>query len=465
MVTTSGVQPGSEVRSANGRGILIIATNFPPDRRAGTHRLLRFTRDLDALGWRVSVLTMDPGSYRPGTPIDERLLQQVPSSVRITRTAVPGRGRPGRGGPVPGGKDGQGADGGAARLAPLKRRGWLETRVRRFWHDLTSTPDQDLAWALSAVPAGTRLVREERLDVILSSAPPFTTHVVAGEVARRTGVPWVADFRDPWSRAPWALEFRNEGWTGRVHRTLERRTITRARHVILNTPPMRDDFVEHYPSLASKFLAIPNGFDTGALDRSVKAVERTAPPGTLVVCHTGNLYQARDPRPLFRALAALVRDGIVPRDAFRLQLVGGAGREFDAVGEVDRLGLRGIVEFLPPVSHGESLGYLRAADVLLVVQPDTRVQVPVKLYEYLWARKPILALASDGAVADLVLGGHVGRVVPADDEGAIADALRDLQARRETLASDYVASASFLQQLEGSVLTRRLHDLLMEATA
>jgi glycosyltransferase involved in cell wall biosynthesis len=103
--------------------------------------------------------------------------------------------------------------------------------------------------------------------------------------------------------------------------------------------------------------------------------------------------------------------------------------------------------------------------VLLVVQPDTRVQVPVKLYEYLWARKPILALASDGAVADLIREGRIGHVVPADDERAIGAALASLYAHRATLSQDFVAPEQFLLDLEGKSLARRLHHVLADVTA
>lgn len=452
-VTPGALQPGG------GKRVLLVTAHFPPNRRAGTHRLLRFARNLDALGWHVSVLTVDPDSYRDGVPLDEGLLKDVPASVHVVRTRVPGRG----GKPATAKKP-------AASTAPkasaprVPRRDLLRP-VRKFWQDVTSTPDHELPWWLSAVPAGTALIREQQIDVIVSSAPPFTTHLIAAELARRTSRPWVADFRDPWSRAPWGVEWRNKGWTGWVHRSLEALTVRRASRVVLNTKPMRDDFIAHYPGLASRFLAIPNGFDSDKLDRSVKAVTRTAPDDTLVLCHTGSLYQARDPRPLLRALAMVLTDGSLPRTAFRLQLVGGAGGEFDTAGEVARLGLTESVEFVPPVSHGESLGYLRAADVLLVVQPDTAVQVPVKLYEYLWARKPILALASPGAVADLIVEGRIGVVTRADDEHAIAEALRAFYRGRHTLASDYVAPADFLQDLEGFTLTRRLHDVLADLTA
>jgi glycosyltransferase involved in cell wall biosynthesis len=462
MVTAAAQDLSSaEERPGQGRRVLLVTAHFPPNRRAGTHRLLRFARNLDALGWRVSVLTLEPDAYRDGVPLDEQLLKEVPPSVQVTRTSVPGR----RGSsPSAVATRPDGSVPAAPRAAPPPRRRGLSASVRRFWQELTSTPDQELPWWLSAVPAGTAIARERQIDVLVSSAPPFTTHLIAAEIARRTGLPWVADFRDPWSRAPWGVEWRNKGWTGWVHRRLEGLTIRRATRVILNTRPMLDDFVAHYPRLVKKFVAIPNGFDSDALERGVRSATRTAPPHTLVLCHTGSLYQARDPRPLLRALAVVLQDGQVPGDAYRLQLVGGAGGSFDTAGEVARLGLTHAVEFVPPVSHGESLGYLRAADVLLVVQPDTAVQVPVKLYEYLWARKPILALASPGAVADLVREGKVGTVVAADDERAIAEALRAFYRQRATLATDYVAPAAFLEELEGTALTKRLHDLLMGVT-
>ena len=461
MVSSELVEAGAKTHlPGRGRGVLLVTAHFPPNRRAGTHRLLRFVRNLDALGWRVSVLTLDPEAYRDGVPLDFGLLKEVPPSVHVTRTKVPGRGgKP----PAPTSGVTTSAPKPAGHLAP-PRRSAISRSVRKFWQDLTSTPDHELPWWLSAVPAGTAIARDQDIDVIVSSAPPFTTHLIAAEIARRTGLPWVADFRDPWSRAPWGVEWRNKGWTGWVHRKLERLTVTRATRVVLNTKPMQDDFVAHYPAIASKFLAIPNGFDTDALDRGVRPVARTAPQESLVLCHTGSLYQARDPRPLLRALATVLTDGSMPADGIRLQLVGGAGGEFDTAGEVARLGLAHAVEFVPPVSHGESLGYLRAADILLVVQPDTAVQVPVKLYEYLWARKPILALASPGAVADLVQEGRVGKVVTADDECAIAEALRALYRQRASLAADYIAPVAFLEQLEGTALTRRLHDVLVDLT-
>jgi glycosyltransferase involved in cell wall biosynthesis len=447
--------PASDTRG----GVLIITTNFPPNRQAGTHRLLRFARYLDELGWRVTVLTLDPAAYRPGVPLDDRLTAEVPPEVRVVRTLVPGRKR------LVTSTD-AGLKQGNAVQAPRRPEGAVKRRMRRLWQQLTSTPDHDLAWALAAVPAGMRVVKEGEVDVILSSAPPFTTHLIAAEIARRSRLPWVADFRDPWSRAPWGLEWRNKGWTGVVHRRLERLTIERATRVVLNTPQMQEDFAAHYaPGIAAKFSTLPNGFDREQLDRSLRPVARTAGQDTVVLCHTGSLYQARDPRPLFRALASLRAAGELRPDAFLLQLVGGTGGEFDAPGEVRRLGLEDVVQFVPPVSHGESLGYLRAADVLVVVQPDTKVQVPVKLYEYLWAQKPILALASEGAVADLITNGHVGQVVPADDEEAIAAALRSFYRHRATLADDYAAPAEFLHALEGRQLSMRLHRMLLELTA
>lgn len=434
----------------SGRSVLILSAHYPPSRSAGTHRILRFSRDLTALGWRVSVLTLAPASYRPGTPVDEGLCREVPVGVRVVRTKVPGRGRsqaptPRTEGPRPG------------QTPEARRFQWL----RRQWQLLCSTPDRELAWCLSAIPAGVRLVEEQSVDVILSSAPPFTAHLIAAEVARRTGRPWVADFRDPWARAPWGSKWRNAGWTGWVHRYLERRTIALASKIIVNTKRMQADFESHYDAAtAPKFQTITNGFDTASLNGRARPVRRTASTETLVLCHAGNLYQARDPRPLLRALALLRQAGTLPVDAFRLQFVGSAGDEFDTAGHVVSLGLESVVEFVPPVGHGEGLGYMRAADVLVAIQPDTTLQIPVKVYEYLWARRPILALASEGAVADLLAELGAGVVVPAADEGAIATALARLYAGRRDLGEAFAVPDDLLGRLEGRELSRVLSNLL-----
>jgi hypothetical protein len=176
---------------------------------------------------------------------------------------------------------------------------------------------------------------------------------------------------------------------------------------------------------------VANGYDADILGPFANASPAGPPP--LVLTHAGNLYGARDPLPLLQGLAKCLHDGAVPQNGIRLNLVGKVSSVFDVGGAIARLGLDGCVTRTLPVRHDESLRMLAASHVLVAIQPDTTLQIPVKLYEYIGLRRTILALAEEGAVARLVRGGGFGLVVSPSDVDGIAAALTDLYRRRGTL--------------------------------
>ena len=191
-----------------------------------------------------------------------------------------------------------------------------------------------------------------------------------------------------------------------------------------------------------------------------------AAPPPLVLTHAGNLYGARDPLPLLQGLAKCLRDGAVPQNGIRLNLVGKVSSAFDVGGAIARLGLDGCVTRTLPVSHDESLRMLAASHVLVAIQPDTTLQIPVKLYEYVGLRRTILALAEEGAVARLVRGGGFGLVVSPSDVDGIAAALTDLYRRRETLVQiniDNARVADFDARHQSIVLMDILSTLVTRA--
>ena len=130
--------------------------------------------------------------------------------------------------------------------------------------------------------------------------------------------------------------------------------------------------------MSRKFHVAANGFDADLLEPyTYRAPVSTSP---LVLTHAGNLDGARNPLPLLEGLAACLRNGHVPADGIRLGLVGKIASTFDIAAAIERLGLTGIVTVTPPVSHETSLQLLAASHVLVVIQPDTALQVPAKLY-------------------------------------------------------------------------------------
>lgn len=444
--------------------LLIVSSHFPPDRGAGTHRVLRFTKHLSASGWDVAVLTMDPDYYPSGTQIDLRLLDEIPESVRVHRTRVL-RGmaalihaRDRLWGP-------RAEPAASSTPGPVRamRRPSIFRRVKDMATDLCSIPDRDIGWFWYAAGEGASIVRRRGVDVILSSGPPFTCHIIAGALRRLYGVKWVADFRDPWARSPWAQKADDRAWKRRVQRWLERRAIRAADAVILNTAPMHAEFAAYYgPAVARKFRTITNGYDMDVVAPFVNVSRPRS--GALVVTHAGTLYRERDPRTLLTALAAVIEKGQVPAEGIRLHFVGGIAERFGVPRVLRELKLDSVVRVTPPVSHQESLRSLAGADVLLVVQPGTDLQVPAKLYEYMAFRKPILAIAEPGAVAEIMAAGRLGLVVAPDDGEGIERALCQLYRDRHRLADAFRIDEDYVGQYEGRILSRRLQNLLMEVS-
>jgi glycosyltransferase involved in cell wall biosynthesis len=241
--------------------------------------------------------------------------------------------------------------------------------------------------------------------------------------------PWVADFRDPWARAPWREN--RPHFVQRVLARLERQVVRRATAVLFVTAGNFREFETFYgPSVAARFHLIPNGCDPSEFDRL------TASPRAdqFVLLHAGSLYEARNPLPLLRAVANAVSRGAIDPRSFRLRLVGQMtvrGVDLDAVAR--SFGLDGVIEVVPRVPRDQSLTEMLSASALLLVQPITTVSVPGKLYEYLAAGRPILAMTAESETADIVRASGNGIVVPADDEDQITAGLLQVMelARRQ----------------------------------
>ena len=440
--------------------VLIVSPHFPPERAAAVHRILRTIKQLRASRWPVSVLTVDPQYYRSGTPVDPSLIGRLPDGVEVYRAKVLR---------------------GLTAVARWRRqvRHAISSNVRRLFgvadgKAVASHPsataakpasakrpyiDTEIGWFLPAIGEGSRMIRRDRPDIIFSSAPPFTCHLVAGWLAWRHGVTWVADFRDPWARSPWKRADLTDPWKLRLREWLERLVIERADAVILNTPALCEEFAEYYGLwLARKFHTVTNGYDAEHLTPFLRPVmpQRSS---RLVLAHAGSLYRQRDPRPLVKAVASAIAKGRIAADAIELNFIGTVAPEFQLPETVRELNLASSVRLTPPVSHERCMQYLLESDVLIVIQPGTRLQVPVKLYEYLPFRKPILALAPAGALTQIAEDSGLGVVVDPDDVVALEDAICDLYEHRDRLDERYRADSAYIAQFDGNAVSRKLQGI------
>jgi glycosyltransferase involved in cell wall biosynthesis len=377
--------------------------------------------------WPVDVLTIRPGSYLRGTPVDQELLTKVPSTVRVVRSgAIRGWSALGRAleplkGRFRGDRRGQpGAP--AGETAPAGRAAPPTPGLKTVIEELCAMPDKDVGWLLPAVVNGLWTFSGSRPDVIVSSAPPWTGHLVAHALASVWGRPWVADFRDPWVRSPWGRY--STPASARVGATLERMVVTRADAVLFTTETARAEFAAHYgPAMAHKFHTVPNGCDPDEFFAAAGPPARSP----FVLLHAGSLYGGRSPVPLLRAVASLLDARPALRDRMRVKFLGATGVPgIDVQAVCQELGLSGVVEFVGRVSRRESLIEMQAASALLILQAGLTLAIPGKLYEYFASGRPVLALCEEGEMAQIVRESGAGVVASPDDVPVIAAALDTL---------------------------------------
>lgn len=407
--------------------VLVVAYAFPPHAAIGAMRTLRVVRRLAEEGWDVTVLTAEPRTYRPGTPVDEALLDRVPGNIRIVR-ADTFRGVDALKGVVKKilrrwGPAGQQSSSGAPRSESRTPRG-AAGRALNVIDAALAIPDHQSGWLIPAVARGLAASWRHRPDVLYSSAPPWTGHVVAGVLATSLRCRWVADFRDPWSRAPWRGD--RFPFAMNAAGALERAVVRHADRILFVAHGNRDDFAAHYgPAVASKFQVIPNGCDPAEFEQLKRP--SVSGDGPFVLLHAGSIYAGRTPVPLLKAIADMVRRGAIDPSRFRLRFLGAVGLEsVDLTGMCREIGLEQIVEFVPRVAREQSLRAMVSASALLLLQPGHTVSVPGKLYEYLAAGRPILAIAEEGEIAELVRSSGIGISVPPDSEAAIESALESI---------------------------------------
>lgn len=377
------------------RHALFVAFHVPPEASSsGVLRTLKYIRYLDELGWRVTVVSPRVDAY---AVTDPSLVDQLPSSCRVIRTPFVNTKR---------------------HLAILGR-----------YPALLAVPDTWIGWLPWGAAAGLRVAHMDPFDLVYSTSPHATAHLIAARVAARAARPWVTDFRDPWYEdvpelgAPSGPVFRG------IDRRLERHVIGRCQRVVTSTVNLCDMLRARYPDESSdKFIAILNGYD----EADFTSLPSAPPPGPrLTIVHAGTINaEFRDPRPFFAAVRRCVDEGLVRVDELRIRFLGG-GPFADAAemrADIESLGLAPAVEFLPRVPYAQSLQELAAADALLLLQssPDTTGLVPAKLYEYLRTQKPVLALVQPGATGEILAAVKGGWAVDPGDAQALAATMADV---------------------------------------
>src|SRR6185312_6430803 len=237
--------------------------------------------------------------------------------------------------------------------------------IRGRYPAALARPDRWRSWWLGAVPAGLALARRMKPDALWSTFPIATAHAIGHTLARLTGLPWIADFRDPMAQDGYPTD----PLTWRSYKRIEERVVAKAGALVFTTPGAQRLYRQRYESQpASRFMLIENGFDEDIFGEIGSKDSPPLVPGRLTVLHSGIVYPSeRDPSSLIAALASLARDSpalaakLVVR--FRAPVHDNLLRTLAA-----KQGVSDNIEIVPALPYRQALGEMMRADALLVLQ-------------------------------------------------------------------------------------------------
>ncbi len=440
---------------------LCVAYAFPPINRSGTHRTLAFVKHLDERGWDATVLTVEPRNE----PLDESLLREVPASATVLRTpwfdtiehakriddcrlaivdwALRAR------------KSGHGH----SQSSILNQQSTIAKRqsagrIREWVSRLLVTPDSRIGWIYPAVRVGLRAIRLRRPDVLYSTSPYMSAHLVALILSRLAYLPWVADFRDPWRGNPFCRLHSSRGREpagtfaslDRWDALIEWMVLRSAANIVCCTPTMTEALCHRRPFVSKKCTTILNGFDRQQFD-NVEPM-RFAPDDHFVLTHCGQFYGPRSPRVWFAALRSVLDRSPEFAGRIHLQLIGSESYDGRSLSDwAAQAGVGECVRVLGQKSHAEALSYMAGSDALLLAGSTgtgAELQVPNKLFEYLALRKPIIAACSAASpIVKIISDARAEAVVcDPDDEQGLAGAITRLAVDRHVNVENAWAGVS-----------------------
>lgn len=383
------------------KNILVIAYFFPPFSDSGVFRIVKFVKYMPFFSYRPHVVcARDPYALNE----DKSLLGEIPQDVKVHRVGslIPMKGFRRMRSSFAGSSAGTNSR--TKQQIKSKAGRILRAMFRKMFVDMM-VPDMMLPWAPCAYREGKELCQREQVDVIYVTDPP-SDYLAASMLSRRFRIPLVVELRDSWTLRHYGSQ-RKSVLRKKIEDKLEGWVFHCAAKVIFISPLMMQRYADKYPELASKFCVIPNGFDHEDFQGEISC---PADIPDFQLLHAGRISEFRDPRGFFQALRELRDEGAMVSGRFHISFVG----DFSVLYKQDipRFGLEDMIHVIPHKPHHEIVKDMKKASALLLISGDDAEITTGKIYEYLGANRPILALApTEGEVAKIIHDTRGGVVV------------------------------------------------------
>jgi hypothetical protein len=395
------------------------------------------------------VLTVSNGQY---PAIDKSLLEQIPKSAVVVKSRLfepydiyrfLTRKKPGS----------------AIDVNVIKKESQKSNFLEKFAEFIRGTffiPDARMAWRFTAPKAINEIQEKYKIDAVYSSSPPYTCSIIARNFKRKTGVPWVAGFRDPWRgfiSAPkrWFLP-------DYIDKIMERSVFKEADAVECAWEGIIKDALRKYPDLPKeKFHHVPNGFDSSDFPQ----VEKTRNT-KFTITYTGSMYGRRNPASFFSAIDLLLKRGELDSEKTMLRFIGRFGAEVEQM--FNNSSFKASIEIINYIPHQESIKYLLQSDALLLVVDESKESeeiVPGKVYEYIGCKKPIIAIApTESAISRLIAETRSGKSAHQQEIEKIADIIKEYYLNWKNNDLKFLPEEELINKFERRESARMLAEML-----
>jgi hypothetical protein len=404
--------------------VLVIAYYFPPMGLSGVQRTLKFVKYLPEFGWQPTVISTNSGSYYA---YDDTLLSELSEDISIVRTEE-------------------------KQKKNFKYPSTTIQKIGRFVNGLFRQPDSKIGWKKKAIDLASKIIEEDKPDVIFSTAPPFTSHLVAAELSEKYDIPLVLDYRDQW----YGNHFNSMPTIFHKHynKKLEESVLYKSKKIVVISREQKEKLLKTYNLLKHNDISIvSHGYDR----KDFENISVNKPVDKFIITHSGLFQDNRNPKPFFIAFKKLVEKH---GDKVKLRLVGLMRNNH--LRQIKSLKIESNIELIGNVSHNKSVEYLINSDILWILQNDD-IRTPGKLYEYFGAKKPILATMPKSYMRDLAVESGIALTAdPTDRE----DIFKALSTYYELWFNNSLPTGNeeFTAQFDRKELTKNLSEILATTT-
>lgn len=393
--------------------VLIISYYWPPTGGSGVQRWVKFAKYLPDEGWQ-------PVIYTPENPeqltVDASLEAEVPSDAEVVKTHIIEpyalykkvlR------------KSGHSKE--AVEVNPVNAQNKSFLQKAAMWvRGNLFRPDPRCLWIRPSVRYLKKYLKEHPVDLIVSTGPPQSMHLIGLRLARETGLPWVADFRDPWTKIFYFKHLQMTRATGRWHETMEKKVLDEASSVVAVSPLVQQEF---QTMTQTPVELITNGFDECDFppERNIEA--HGGADKDFTITHTGLFAADGNPTALWDVLAEKCLADEDFRKRLKIRLVGKTDEQI--IKALEDRGLKDMLEDMGYQPHQAAVQEQRRASVLILPlrkEPEYKAVLPGKLFEYMASERPVLGIGQpDGAMAMILSEARTGTVLDWDDKKGISE--------------------------------------------